>query len=82
MAPEYGQPWAFVDEVTLEFLRQTGRTEEEVALVENYTKAQGLFRTDDGPELQYTKTVSLDLGSVEPVWLDRKDLRIVSLWQG
>ena len=68
MAPEYGATMGFfpVDEVTLEFLRQTGRTEQEVALVENYTKAQGLFRTDDGPELQYTKTVSLDLGSVVP----------------
>ena len=68
MAPEYGATMGFfpVDDVTLEFLRQTGRTAEEVALVENYTKAQGLFRTDDGPALQYTKTVSLDLGSVEP----------------
>jgi len=68
MAPEYGATMGFfpVDDVTLEFLRQTGRTEAEVALVENYTKAQGLFRTDDGPQLQYTKTVSLDLGSVEP----------------
>ncbi|MDA9776869.1 aconitate hydratase AcnA [Rubripirellula sp.] len=67
MAPEYGATMGFfpVDDVTLEFLRQTGRTEAEVALVENYTKAQGLFRTDDGSQLQYTKTVSLDLGSVE-----------------
>ncbi|MGB1926863.1 MAG: aconitate hydratase AcnA, partial [Rubripirellula sp.] len=68
MAPEYGATMGFfpVDEVTLEFLSQTGRTKEEVALVENYTKAQGLFRTDDGPQLQYTKTVSLDLGTVVP----------------
>ncbi len=68
MAPEYGATMGFfpVDDITLEFLRQTGRSAEQVALVENYTKEQGLFRTDDGPDLNYTKTVSLDLGTIEP----------------
>ncbi|TWU55517.1 aconitate hydratase AcnA [Rubripirellula reticaptiva] len=68
MAPEYGATMGFfpVDNVTLEYLRQTGRTEENVKLVESYCKEQGLFRTDDGPKLNYTKTVSLDLGTIEP----------------
>lgn len=68
MAPEYGATMGFfpVDDVTLAYLRQTGRTEEQIALVESYTKEQGLFRTDDGPALRYTNTVSLDLGTVEP----------------
>ncbi|MGB7324416.1 MAG: aconitate hydratase AcnA [Rubripirellula sp.] len=68
MAPEYGATMGFfpVDDVTLEYLRQTGRTEENVKLVESYCKEQGLFRTDDGPKLNYTKTVSLDLGTIEP----------------
>ncbi len=68
MAPEYGATMGFfpVDDVTLEYLRQTGRSAEQVELVRRYTQEQGLFRTDDGPPLQYTKTLSLDLGAVEP----------------
>ena len=68
MAPEYGATMGFfpVDGVTLEYLRQTGRSEQQIQLVERYTKEQGLFRTDDGPALNYTKTVSLDLATVEP----------------
>ncbi|MFK8112910.1 MAG: aconitate hydratase AcnA [Rubripirellula sp.] len=68
MAPEYGATMGFfpVDGVTLDYMRQTGRTSEHIELVERYTKEQGLFRTDDGPELNYTKVVSLDLGTVEP----------------
>ncbi len=68
MAPEYGATMGFfpVDGVTLDYLRQTGRSSEQVALVERYSKEQGLFRTDDGPKLTYTKTLSLDLGTVEP----------------
>lgn len=68
MAPEYGATMGFfpVDEVTLEYLRQTGRSEELVQLAERYCKEQGLFRTDDGPALRYTKTLSLDLATVEP----------------
>lgn len=68
MAPEYGATMGFfpVDDVTLDYLRQTGRDSEQVDLVERYTKEQGLFRTDDGPELNYTKKLSLDLGTVVP----------------
>ena len=68
MAPEYGATMGFfpVDDVTLTYLRQTGRSEDNVQLVERYCKEQGLFRTDDGPALKYTKTLSLDLGTVEP----------------
>ncbi|TWU47209.1 Aconitate hydratase precursor [Rubripirellula tenax] len=68
MAPEYGATMGFfpVDDVTLAYMRQTGRTEAHVKLVETYCKEQGLFRTDDGPKLNYTKTLSLDLGTIEP----------------
>lgn len=68
MAPEYGATMGFfpVDGVTLDYLRQTGRTSQQIELVERYSKEQGLFRSDDGPELTYTKKLSLDLGSVEP----------------
>ena len=68
MAPEYGATMGFfpVDEVTLDYLRQTGRTEAHVKLVERYTKEQGLFLTAGGPSLRYTKTMGLDLGTVEP----------------
>ncbi len=68
MAPEYGATMGFfpVDSVTLDYLRQTGRSKSQIDLVERYSKEQGLFRTDDGPKLTYTKTLSLDLGTVEP----------------
>ena len=51
MAPEYGATMGFfpVDDETLDYLRRTGRTDDEVQLVERYTKEQGLFRTDDAP---------------------------------
>ncbi|EGF28407.1 aconitate hydratase AcnA [Rhodopirellula baltica] len=68
MAPEYGATMGFfpVDDLTLHYMRQTGRSKENVELVERYCKEQGLFRLDDGPALNYTKTVSLDLSTVEP----------------
>jgi aconitate hydratase len=68
MAPEYGATMGFfpVDEETLKYLRLTGRTEAQVALVEAYTKAQGLFRTDATPDPVYTDTLELDLSTVEP----------------
>jgi len=67
MAPEYGATMGFfpVDDVTLDYLRQTGRSKANIDLVERYSKEQGLFRTDDGPKLTYTKTLSLDLSTVE-----------------
>ena len=68
MAPEYGATMGFfpVDAETLNYLRRTGRTEAEVELVERYTKEQQLFRTDEGIVPTYTKTLSLDMGTVEP----------------
>ncbi len=68
MAPEYGATMGFfpIDGETLHFLRETGRTQEEVAFVERYTKEQGIFRTDDTLPPIYTKTMTLDLGSVQP----------------
>jgi len=68
MAPEYGATMGFfpIDAETLAYLGRTGRTEAEVELVDTYSKHQGLFRTDDAPVPHYTKTLSLDLGKVEP----------------
>ncbi len=68
MAPEYGATMGFfpVDAETLRYLRMSGRTEEEVDRVERYAKAQGLFRTDQTPDPEFTDAVELDLGSVEP----------------
>ncbi|TVS18802.1 MAG: aconitate hydratase AcnA [Planctomycetaceae bacterium] len=68
MAPEYGATMGFfpIDGETLHFLRETGRTPDEVAFVERYTKEQGIFRTDDALPPIYTKTLTLDLGSVQP----------------
>ena len=68
MAPEYGATVGFfpVDDQTLEYLRFTGRTADEVDLVERYCKEQGLFRTDRSPDPAYTETLELDLSTVEP----------------
>ena len=68
MAPEYGATCGIfpVDAETLRYLRLTGRSEEQIALVEAYYKEQGLFHTTSSPEAVYTQTLELDLGSVEP----------------
>jgi len=68
MSPENGATITFfpVDEETLNYLRLTGRTEEEVALVEAYYKAQGMFRTAETPTPQFTSTLSLDISTVVP----------------
>jgi aconitate hydratase A / 2-methylisocitrate dehydratase len=68
MAPEYGATCGIfpVDELTLGYLRFTGRSDEQVALVEAYMKEQGLFRTDETPDARYTDTLELDLSTVEP----------------
>ncbi|HWB15475.1 MAG TPA: aconitate hydratase AcnA [Vicinamibacterales bacterium] len=68
MCPEYGATVAIfpIDDMTLDYLRFTARDAAQVALVEAYAKAQGLFRTDSTPEAEYTDTLSLDLGTVEP----------------
>ncbi|ASS68581.1 MULTISPECIES: aconitate hydratase AcnA [unclassified Paenibacillus] len=68
MAPEYGATVGFfpVDAITLNFLRQTGRTEEQIELVEAYYKAQGMFRTDDTPDPTFTDVIELDLSTIVP----------------
>ena len=68
MSPEYGASMGFfpVDAETLKYLRLSGRSEQQVKLVEAYTKAQGLFRTDDTPDPIFTDTLELDLATVEP----------------
>jgi aconitate hydratase len=68
MAPEYGATCGIfpVDEETLRYLRLTGRSEEQIALVEAYYKEQGLFHTASSPEAEYTQTLELDLATVEP----------------
>jgi aconitate hydratase A / 2-methylisocitrate dehydratase len=68
MAPEYGATMGFFpcDEETLKYLRLSGRPEHHVKLVEAYTKAQGLFRTDSTPDPEFTDTLELDLGTIEP----------------
>lgn len=67
MAPEYGATMGFfpIDSESLRYMRRTGRSEELVKLVENYTKAQGLFRTDDTPDPEFSSTLELDLSTVE-----------------
>jgi aconitate hydratase len=67
MSPEYGSTCAIfpVDGETLNYLRLTGRSEQQVALVEAYTKEQGLWHDPDHEPL-YSKTIEFDLGSVEP----------------
>jgi aconitate hydratase len=68
MAPEYGATCGIfpVDEETLRYLRLTGRSEEQIALVEDYYKAQEMFQTASTPEADYTQTLDLDLADVEP----------------
>ncbi|MEJ7928737.1 aconitate hydratase AcnA [Ramlibacter sp. AN1015] len=68
MSPEYGATCAIFppDEVTLQYLRLTGRGEERIALVEAYMKEQGLFQTSASPQRVFTDTVTLDLSTVRP----------------
>jgi aconitate hydratase len=68
MAPEYGATCGLfpVDAETLSYLRLTGRSEEQIALVEAYYKEQGLFHTAESPEAEYTQTLELDMAAVEP----------------
>jgi aconitate hydratase len=68
MAPEYGATMGFfpIDAETIKYLRFTGRDEAQVQLVEAYTQAQGLFRTDDTPDPVFSDTLELDLASIEP----------------
>jgi aconitate hydratase len=68
MAPEYGATMGFfpVDSVTLDYLSRTGRTDEEVRLVEVYHKEQGLFWTSQAAVPSFHRTLKLDMSTVEP----------------
>jgi aconitate hydratase len=68
MSPEYGSTCGIfpVDEETLRYLRLSGRSDDQVKLVESYCKEQGLFHTATTPEAEYSDVVSLDLATVEP----------------
>jgi aconitate hydratase len=68
MAPEYGATMGFfpVDAETVNYLRLSGRSEHQIALVEAYSKAQGTFRTDESADPIYTDTVTLDMTTVVP----------------
>jgi aconitate hydratase len=68
MAPEYGATMGFfpVDEKTIDYFKGTGRTKAEIAAFENYFKAQELFGIPKAGQIDYTKTLTLDLGTVAP----------------
>jgi len=68
MAPEYGATCGIfpIDVETLNYLRLTGRSEEHIAVVEAYAKAQGMWWTPEQPEAEYTDVLHLDLGSIKP----------------
>ncbi len=68
MGPEYGATCGFfpVDTETLAYLRMSGREEHRIALVEAYSKAQGLFREKGSADPEFTDTLGLDLGDVVP----------------
>ncbi|MCG6939680.1 MAG: aconitate hydratase AcnA [Thiohalocapsa sp.] len=68
MAPEYGATCGLfpIDGETLDFLRLTGRSDEQVALVEAYARAQGMFDADGSVEADYSETLALDISTVVP----------------
>jgi len=68
MAPEYGATCGIfpIDQETLHYLRSSGRSEEQVVLVEAYARAQGMFHEPGALEAHYSDTVELDMGQVEP----------------
>ena len=68
MAPEYGATMGFVpvDNETLNYLRGTGRPDSLVQRIESYCKAQGIFRTSNTPDPEFSDTLELDLSTVEP----------------
>nr|WP_312717421.1 aconitate hydratase AcnA [Stenotrophomonas geniculata] len=68
MAPEYGATCGIfpIDNESLTYLRLSGRSEEQIALVEAYAKAQGLWHDVNSPHAQYSTTLELDMGTVKP----------------
>ena len=67
MSPEYGATCGIfpIDKESLRYLRLTGRSDEQIALVEAYAREQGLFHDAKTPEAEYSELLSLDLGTVE-----------------
>ena len=67
MSPEYGATMGFfpIDDESLRYMSRTGRSDEQVKLVETFMKAQGLFRTDETPDPEFPEVLELDLGDVE-----------------
>ena len=68
MSPEYGATCGIfpIDKETLKYLQLTGRSAEQIALVEAYSREQGLFHEEKTPEAEYSELLSLDLATVEP----------------
>jgi aconitate hydratase len=68
MSPEYGATCGIfpVDKESLKYLKLTGRSAEQIALVEAYCREQGLFHEEKTPEAEYSELLALDLGTVEP----------------
>ena len=68
MAPEYGATCGIfpIDKETLRYLRLTGRSEEQIALVEAYAREQGMFHDEKTPQAEYSELLALDLATVEP----------------
>jgi aconitate hydratase len=68
MSPEYGATCGIfpIDKETLRYLKLTGRSEDQIALVEAYSREQGLFHDEKTPEAEYSELLSLDLATVEP----------------
>ena len=68
MSPEFGSTCAIfpIDEETIRYLELTGRAPDQIALVEAYAKAQGMWRINGAPAADYTDVVTLDLATVEP----------------
>ncbi|SFL16912.1 aconitate hydratase AcnA [Methylobacterium pseudosasicola] len=68
MAPEYGATCGFfpIDQKTIDFLKVTGRSDDRIALVEAYAKAQGMWRDAKTPDPVFTDTLHLDMGEVRP----------------
>jgi aconitate hydratase len=68
MSPEYGATAGYfpVDAQTVSFLKRTGRSDEQIDLVERYAKEQRLFRAEDSPEPSYTDVIEFDIGTVVP----------------
>ena len=79
MSPEYGATCGIfpVDKESLKYLKLSGRSAEQIALVEAYCREQGLFHDEKTPEAEYSELLSLDLATVSRVLRDRRGRRIV-----